>query len=492
MDDLDDAYRKSENKIIYNKEQKEAISNIINFIEYGSPKEYYLLEGKAGTGKTTVIAEVLKNYTTKTILACALSHKAKSVIQGVLEKNNISATFTSIAGALGMDFDIETGRFINGARKIVERPINKPSIIIVDEGSMVNEEIIDLLFSYKRSGSKLIFLGDIGQLPPIRSKSNDYYADWTDDQLDIVSPIFLTVNKSRLINRVRQGEESPILPFADYFWDNSQAEFPILHPTKEFGYDRKNIYNKNGALIFVNKSASIMKQLLELFKKGVEIKDHNFIKFITYKNNTKNSINTFIHNSLFPESDLFCVGEPIIFNDEYGDIKNSTETEILKVSERDVDKYGVGYYTLELRRYYNNDELTDVIYIIDNNSKERHENVVSDLFKLAYKFKNSDRNKYLELLREAWGYKKNYANVDYSYSITSHKSQGSTYNISVTHETDINSVVPTTNRAKSQSIYTSITRAKNMAIIISDLTVKKDFELKKYNLVKLEEKINNS
>ena len=41
-----------------------------------------------------------------------------------------------------------------------------------------------------------------------------------------INDIFNSKHKSKLITRVRQGEANPILPYADYFWENSQKENP--------------------------------------------------------------------------------------------------------------------------------------------------------------------------------------------------------------------------------------------------------------------------
>ena len=59
-----------------------------------------------------------------------------------------------------------------------------------------------------------------------------------------------------------------------------------------------------------------------------------------------------------------------------------------------------------------------------------------------------------------------YAKIDYGYAITSHKSQGSTYDTVIVDENDINSVNKTSNGNKSESIYTALTRAKNVSISI--------------------------
>src|SRR5690348_8049718 len=120
--------------------------------------------------------------------------------------------------------DVETGKFSPefGAG---EPPIMGANIIVVDEASMVNEQALELIMEMKPHYAKVIFLGDIGQLPPIREGKTA--------GLDKPSPTFNTPNKARLLERVRQGEESPILPYADLFWNNSQAAAPVANPVPE-------------------------------------------------------------------------------------------------------------------------------------------------------------------------------------------------------------------------------------------------------------------
>ena len=69
-----------------NIEQEEGISKIIKFISKGESQEWFTLQGKAGTGKTTIISQVIKHFLgKKRIVISALSHKAKKVIYNRLK-----------------------------------------------------------------------------------------------------------------------------------------------------------------------------------------------------------------------------------------------------------------------------------------------------------------------------------------------------------------------------------------------------------------------
>jgi ATP-dependent exoDNAse (exonuclease V) alpha subunit len=77
--------------------------------------------------------------------------------------------------------------------------------------------------------------------------------------------------------------------------------------------------------------------------------------------------------------------------------------------------------------------------------------------------------------------------------LSSHRSQGSTYDIVVVHEQDIMGVKPISNKSKSQSIYTAITRAKNISIIISsDRIYNNSVEISDIDILEINNNIENN
>ena len=159
-------------KVILNEEQKKAIKQIQDFIKLGNSDEWFVLEGKAGVGKTTVITHAIQPFLSKKrIVLSALSHKAKNVVHQKVKELTFGdeprgLLSLSVASMLGMTFDLETGQFV----KIYTRKkpkIKNMDIIIVDECSMINEMGLSLIMSEKKKTAKVIFLGDVGQLAPI-------------------------------------------------------------------------------------------------------------------------------------------------------------------------------------------------------------------------------------------------------------------------------------------------------------------------------------
>jgi hypothetical protein len=441
-----------------NDEQRVAIDAITHFLKKGNPDEWFVLEGKAGTGKTTIMTKVLENFIgKKRVEICALSHKAKKVLWDKLTDTLMEIptglSSHSIAGLLGMTLNMETGTFTKAYSK-KKPPIRWADIIIVDEGSMVNEEALIHIMDAKKPKAKVIFVGDIGQLPPIRDKN--------DPASGTPSPVFLSENKVKLLNRVRQTEDSHILPYSDYYWENSvmnkgEEEDPI--PLQA----RKN----EEQLEFSKDIEKVLTDNKDLYIKGIQDKNHDIIKTIVYRNKTKKSINWFIRNLLFDNPKEYELGDALMFNDNYfrNDktvFENSTEVSVLSINKREF----LGEYHGHILRVTDGVS-TENIEVISEVSVPAWNKHVSELFNIAKKIPNGVRRN--RALRNAWNARNRFANVDYAYTLTSHKAQGSTYHTVVVVEDDILEVTMIDNIEKSQAMYVAITRASDKVHIVSEL-----------------------
>jgi len=435
-----------------NEEQFNAIDKIQDFINDGNPNEIFILEGKAGTGKTTIVQEAIAPAIDKgkKVLVGALSHKAKLVLADKLEDRFPKKVESgSIAGILGMKMDLETGEFERD--DFADALIDYADIVIIDEASMVNEEALELIMKHKRPSAKVIFLGDRGQLPPIRKDSSDD-----------ISLVFSSENKASLTERVRQGEESPILPYADYYWNNSEKDKSESNPVPEDA--KKDVVSKKGSLVFAENMSDIFNKVSSYFKTAIETKNPNLIKIVTYKNATRQAYNKQIRKEVFGENAAQLENNDIImFQNNYKtqdgtEISNSDEFTIDSVSESNDSGYSVFNVTVKV----NNKSV--VFSVLNDKDKSKFDSDVASLFEAAKKLpKGVTRTK---AYKSAWALKNKFADIDYAYAITSHKSQGSTYDNVIVDVKDINSVGPTSNKSKSRSIYTGLTRAKYTAIVI--------------------------
>lgn len=468
--------------ITYNKEQQSAIVNAVSFLKTNTdPTQYYVIEGKAGTGKTTIAKEILKEFEDEQIYVAAVSHKAKGVIKSSFGDDTRGKKFFSIAGLLGMkginDNDTQTTKFQVGLK--VPLLDNPPALLVIDEASMITEDVLKKIIDINSSLSRpfqMLFLGDIGQIQPIRDEQSEFYRTHK-DLLNKKSDIFNSKHKSKLITRVRQGEANPILPYADYFWENSQKENPELNPTQHIV--RNNQITDKGSLLFSNSEGEVLNSVIKAVKNAVEKGLTNHVKIVTYHVNEKTELNQKIHEALFDKDSDYSKGDMLILNSPYdlpdvnATMENSSEIQIKSIQDEDTDEFGVHTLYLETNgtayTRTGNEQKDCVIQVVSRNDIGLYNQKLQEL--ASYAKRQTNR----ALKKQAWGdfweYKGRYADVDFGYAITAHKSQGSTYDIVVVDEKDIMGTTATSNQEKSELIYTALTRPRKTAIVISSVPV---------------------
>ena len=468
--------------ITYNKEQQSAIVNAVSFLKTNTdPTQYYVIEGKAGTGKTTIAKEILKEFEDEQIYVAAVSHKAKGVIKNSFGDDTRGKKFFSIAGLLGMkginDNDTQTTKFQVGLK--VPLLDNPPALLVIDEASMITEDVLKKIIDINSSLSRpfqMLFLGDIGQIQPIRDEQSEFYRTHK-DLLNKKSDIFNSKHKSKLITRVRQGEANPILPYADYFWENSQKENPELNPTQHIV--RNNQITDKGSLLFSNSESEVLNSVIKAVKNAVEKGLTNHVKIVTYHVNEKTELNQKIHEALFGKDSDYSKGDMLILNSPYdlpdvnATMENSSEIQIKSIQDEDTDEFGVHTLYLETNgtayTRTGNEQKDCVIQVVSRNDIGLYNQKLQEL--ASYAKRQTNRALKKQAWSDFWEYKGRYADVDFGYAITAHKSQGSTYDIVVVDEKDIMGTTATSNQEKSELIYTALTRPRKTAIVISSVPV---------------------
>lgn len=116
----------------------------------------FIINGKGGTGKTTVVKGIVEvlNSLGLTYKACALSGKASQVL---LSKNIDSAT---IHRTFGIGVKKSDDEEIGDGKSFYD-------VIIIDESSMVDAGLFSQMLSKVQDGTKVILVGDSGQLSGI-------------------------------------------------------------------------------------------------------------------------------------------------------------------------------------------------------------------------------------------------------------------------------------------------------------------------------------
>lgn len=469
--------------------QEAAKKAILNFIKTAdaSKGEYFTLTGKAGTGKTTLIQEVIreiaKDNPYQRFVVSALAHKAVQVIYGKTKKSSKFVSASTVASLLGMKLDQETGLF-KSAGKNAKIKLKYDSILFVDEASMLNEQNIKLLMDVAiRTDSKVIFLGDPGQLPPIRTGDLVKYGT------DSLSPVFKTQKdeySAGLTERVRQGEGSPILDYADTFWNYSTTEGQTDRRVND--EDMSRVENAQGSIEFINEQQA--DKIVPLFKQAVETNNPSLIKVVAYHNKTVKQWNRIIRRKVYGDeySPNPLPGDILMMTDTYNDPASDDAKPLLFNSE-DISVISTGpirtVHRVQLMDATIKDPrgkiITVPLIIPTKENMDEFNNNKRLLWNEAQKYKNTDRGKYKRALDMYWSYGTEWAHVEYGYAITSHKSQGSTYDVSIVDSVDINSNGFMSDISKARSIYTAITRARNSAVILRDKLGTLDVDLKQLN-----------
>ena len=223
-------------------QQLQVFDELDKFItsEYGD--ECFVLKGYAGTGKTTIVASLVKTLpklALKTVLLAPTGRAAK-VISNYSGKKAFTIHKRIYRKKSAMSLDMSF---------IISENLAENTIFIVDEASMISNEAADfsgkslledlLMYVYSGKNCKLMLVGDTAQLPPVGSD----YSPALDTKL--LSEVFTrTVFNYELTDVVRQQKQSGILYNATHIRElirSKKEEFPQL---KVKGFP--DIYNMTG------------------------------------------------------------------------------------------------------------------------------------------------------------------------------------------------------------------------------------------------------
>lgn len=192
--------------------QDEALKKLAHFALDESPDSVFLLKGFAGTGKTTLVGDIVTNLwqvRKKAVLMAPTGRAAKvmSVYSGV-------PAFT-----IHRKIYVPRKERGGGVRFVPAPNKHRDTLFIVDEASMIpdaptdtklfgNGSLLDDLMHYVYSGHqcKLLLIGDTAQLPPVRLDLSPAL-----EENNISLAYRKQVIQTELDEVVRQAEDSGIL-----------------------------------------------------------------------------------------------------------------------------------------------------------------------------------------------------------------------------------------------------------------------------------------
>lgn len=358
-----------------------------------------VITGGPGTGKTTII-NAIKKILTKNNLTYAMLAPTGRAAKRIQESTGDEAY--TIHRLLGIKPDENIAEYNE------ENPIDK-DYIIVDEVSMVDIYLMKSLLSAIAPTTALILVGDSNQLPSVGPGN-------------ILSDIINTGIKTIRLKKIfRQGLESNIIVNAHKI---NNGEYPIVNESgKDFFFieaDRNN---------FTNILSSLVNQRLPKFYGFDKIKD---IQILCPSKKTpwgSTSINENIQSVLNPSKNEIKINDRIFkLNDKVMQIRNNYD---LATENSLTNTDGV----------YNGD-----IGFINKIDKQEES--------LEVEFYDGSLVHYK---------KEDIKDLDLSYAITIHKSQGSEFDCVIIPMMQVAPMLLTRNL-----LYTGVTRAKKLVVLVGE------------------------
>lgn len=452
----------AQQSIQHTDEQKAAIDKMKKFLRGGFPEEYeFSLIGAAGTGKTTILKEVVKGYPRSIVLGATVSHAAKNVLHD--SAGHWMRCFT-IAKLLGLKPDVnkQTGKqiFIPDNNRKNAPPVTEAKILIIDECSMIDASLHQLIRESVMEDTYIIYSGDKFQLPPV-DESEEHIASPTFDcnlkaELTVPMRFDNIIGESALFYR-------ETINIYNYYKGINVASFNNWRPVKTNG--ESSIEFTHDYNYFINKSLNFFYH------------DRKNTRMLAYRNYTIDMLNNYIRAQFYPyHDDLYVAGEYIITNKPYGE--HVYNGEIFYISDVDIGyikapilepKENVnGYkivdkpikvYLLEIKYRQEDEEYIDELPIVHQDAKETYDGIRQYMIEVAKENKNWWK-RYYEFLNT-------FADVSKTYVTSTHKAQGQSIDNVFVMANDIIATQRIPLKVKLQSLYVAVTRArKHLTVLI--------------------------
>ncbi|MUO77964.1 AAA family ATPase [Agrobacterium vitis] len=191
-------------------QQDEALKAVAKWLKEGKTPVFRLF-GYAGTGKTTLARHFAENVDGDVLFA-AFTGKAAQVLRsrGATTARTIHSLIYRPRGEEEVS-DEETGKTSMTPMFSVNRqsPVAKAALIVIDECSMVDEQLGRDLMSF---GTPILVLGDPGQLPPVTG--GGFFTEQEPDYL--LTDIHRQARDNPIIQLAMQIREGKEIMHGDY------------------------------------------------------------------------------------------------------------------------------------------------------------------------------------------------------------------------------------------------------------------------------------
>ncbi len=400
--------------IIATNEQAIALDDLMDFATSG--KSIHGLLGFAGSGKTLLLQGWLKKLRDsgydKPIVFTAPTNKAVNVLQSMVDRWQLGIDCITCAKLLALrpKIDFKTGKEYFEKAYGEDSQIDAYSIVVIDEASMVSSAdahhagLWELLTEEAGMFTKLLFVGDYAQLPPVGEP---------------ISKVFLSIPEPSQLTEVKryQGEIANVA--TDLRENLSRKSEPFFETA--YGDDPSK-----GFFVLTNKSWQ--ENIIKAFKSEASLSDPNFARCLAWTNKRVAAINDAIRWEIRgKDAPRFVVGERLLATDHHskkdgwGNVRTlfntSQEMEVIEAYEGTLQGWQVWFLTVQLFDREGTRIVIPVLHEEDARRFETHQKGIKSEAKAGNTAK----------WREYYDLHKTFAWVDYAYAMTVHKSQGSTF-----------------------------------------------------------------
>ena len=424
-------------EIIFNEEQEAAITDMLDFLN-GSGN-FYLLQGYAGTGKTTCISEVIRRYGKATALT-APTNKATRVLIETSRRAGIVVDCMTIYSLMGLKLrgvGEKQQIFPEGDSKMIQY-----NLIVIDEASMVNEDLFNLICEQAMSlNRKIIFMGDPAQLPPINEKE---------------SKVFELIERKSVLMKVMR-HDNQILTLATRIrkaWDGTGE------PDGLFCTDN----DENGG-VWCMDSKKFLGKVKTAFTSETYKDDPSKVRIIAWTNEAVREYNSYVRELLYGEEahKPFHIDERVIACRPVIDAavkKEAKMTEIVMTTDEEGVVISIKQEPHPIYTSFNcnalevecDDGSVATCYVILPEEEERLNKTLDNMAKDA----KSGRGSW----KSFWEMKELFSDIRPCHALTAHRSQGSTYDTALVDVGNI--MLNRRHKEMLQCLYVAVSRASRI------------------------------
>lgn len=452
-----------------NEGQKKAYDEILQFLQSEGSGSHSLI-GYAGTGKTTLLNFVRDSIDIfETVVFSSPTHRANAVMKLKMPKEKVLTLHSLLDLSPNLDLEDYDARNADFVQKKSKKTFVPPSILIIDESSMINDKLFDLIQKRFKS-TKILFVGDDAQLKPVKQTT--------------VSKALTSTDGKSVLNQVMRADNSNLL-------DES------MHTREKGGYTYvTNLNADDKGVEFLEQSAEFYRRASEMYNSEEFNNNPLLLRILSFTNSEVAAANEKMRLGKFGrEAGEYEVGDIIMGYSNWGrdyateqvQMANGGDYKILQVTPatkqlgtnileekmyRELQGFNVVFQNL-----LNPNAAPFKAFVLSKNNSVEDLEFLAEVYESVRQMgiRTKDGRYFAELDHfgksfispvniNYGGTTKITKTLDYGYAHTIHKSQGGTYsNIFILDDT-INKARDT--QLRSQLRYVAVTRAESKATVL--------------------------